>query len=334
MPITLLLKFSFLIFAETSISYLNCVGNLRMDDEFYSIEKESNDISTKGEYPIQNTSSQPTNVSSTDQNAKHSVIDMNNEQSESNGANEPAVPVCNPADVMPRLLKSYRKRTIYTLLPFLVITIGSMIVSSACFVFALQDSIKDLNKIESLIFGSILGLISIIALIILSSQFYSLYDGFHWVNNVLQIIPLDGTLWQRQVNLIQATVPRNMYGPCVPHRHDRNRMRPDGCIIVTDVGIIIDELIGFQYDISLPIQVDLVYNIIQTGWIIRLFLARSSNFKNAFKKGKYKILQVDLLMPPSMQVDQVNAIREMILSSSHKYVVESEFYGASPPSTL
>jgi hypothetical protein len=305
-----------------------------MDDEFYSIEKESNDVSTEGEYPIQNTSSQPTDLSSSDQKAKHSVIDMNNEQSKSNGANETVVPVCNPDDVMLRLMKSYRKRTTYALLLFLVITIGLMIVSSACFVFALQDSIKDLNKIESLIFGSILGLISVIALITLSSQFYSLRNGFDWVNNVLQIIPLDGALWQHQVDLIQAIAPRDMYCPCVPHRHDRHRMRPDGCIVVADVGIIIDELIGFQYDLTLVIQVDLVYNIIQTGWIIRVFLARSSNFKNAFKKGKYNIVQVDLLMPPSMQVDQVNAIREMILSSSHKYVVESEFYGASPPSTL
>ncbi len=149
------------------------------------------------------------------------------------------------------------------------------------------------------------------------------------MNKILRTIQLNGILWQHQVDSLQTTVPRSMLGPCVANIHGRLRMRSNGYIILTEEGLIIDAFIAFRYEMVIVLRVDLINNNMQTGRILRVFLVTRSKSQSGSDKGKHISFQVDLYMPPTMQAEEVNDIRQIILSNSHKHLVASKFYSTS-----
>jgi len=64
------------------------------------------------------------------------------------------------------------------------------------------------------------------------------------MSNVLRTIRLDGRIWQYQVDSFQKT----------------------------EEGLIVDEFIAFRYEKVIGLRVDLINNVMQTGWILRVFL--------------------------------------------------------------
>jgi len=64
------------------------------------------------------------------------------------------------------------------------------------------------------------------------------------MSNVLRTIRLDGRIWQYQVDSFQKT----------------------------EEGLIVDEFIAFRYEKVIGLRVDLINNVMQTGWILRVSL--------------------------------------------------------------
>jgi len=315
----------------------------KCNDVFHSIEKKSSNTSTKDEHAIQNT---PHDLQLTDLSADAleardggethlhanttliipSVTHTTDERFRPIGTTAFARPTCNPADIMPRLIKVYKTQIKYAILLLSLITIGVIIASSFCFVSAKQNEAKGLDKVQAQTYGIITAIISFILLIGVCALCNGLRNGCKWMNNVLRTIQLDDRIWQYQVDSLQNTVPKSMLGFCVCNIHGRLRMRPNGHIVLTEEGLIIDEFIAFRYKAIIVLHVDLINNVTQTGWILRVFLVTRHKSQSGRDEGRNTRFQVDLFMPPYMQIEEATDIRQLILSNSHKYLVASKFY--------
>jgi len=150
----------------------------KCNDELHSIEKESKNTSTKDEYTIQNTSHDlPSNLPEATHGGETrlhsnitgiipSVTNTIDERFKSNSTTVTAIVTCNPANIMPRLIKAYKKDANYGILLLSLITIGTIIASSVCFVLAKQNEHKRLNKIKPLTYGIIIAITSLILFMI------------------------------------------------------------------------------------------------------------------------------------------------------------------------
>jgi hypothetical protein len=58
----------------------------------------------------------------------------------------------------------------------------------------------------------------------------------------------------------------------------------------------------------------------------RVFLVTRHKSESGRDKGRNTMFQLDLFMPPYIQIEEVTDIRQFILSNSHKYLVASKFY--------
>jgi hypothetical protein len=125
-----------------------------------------------------------------------------------------------------------------------LITIGTIIASSVCFVLAKQNEHKRLNKIKPLTYGIIIAITSLILFMIVCVAYYRLRNRYNWMSSVLRTIRLDRRIWQYQVDSFQNT----------------------------EEGLIVDEFIAFRYEKIIMLRVDLINNVMQTGWILRVFL--------------------------------------------------------------
>jgi hypothetical protein len=103
-------------------------------------------------------------------------------------------------------------------------------------------------------------------------------------------------------------------------------MRPHGYIVVAEDGIIIDELFLIPYDVDVVHRVDLIDNINQTGYILRLTLITRLSLEKELGKGTQIVFQVYLFMAPHMQRDMIANIRESILTNSHRCLAASGFF--------
>ncbi len=307
-------------------------------NELYSIENDIKNFSNKGEYVIQNIPLTPltplpingrNHLQSNITGINLSVIDLPNEQAKPNSTVEIGIPVCDPDNVIPRLIKYYTRRILRGLVILTVLDIGLMIVTVACFVFAKQDAIEGANKVKPMVCGGIIGVISSFLLLTLCSLYATLPGGFNWMKKAKKIIKLNGTTWHCQLNSLKTVVPGDLIHPCINELYDRLRKRPNGYILVTDEGFAIDELTAYQYDAAVLVRADIINNTVEKGWIIRVFLVESGTMKNGFRKGDYMVTPVDLFMPPSMEIDEVNEVYQIILSYSRKYLLESQFLGNS-----
>ncbi len=74
--------------------------------------------------------------------------------------------------------------------------------------------------------------------------YYRLRNRYNWMSSVLRTIRLDRRIWQYQVDSFQNT----------------------------EEGLIVDEFIAFRYEKIIMLRVDLINNVMQTGWILRVFL--------------------------------------------------------------
>lgn len=115
------------------------------------------------------------------------------------------------------------------------------------------------------------------------------------MNDVLKTIQLDGRTWQNQVDSIRNTVPPKVIRHfCQGNIYDRLKTRPYGHIILAKDGIIIDELFVIRYEADIVLRVDLIDSTMQTGNILRVFLATRINLKGEVDKGKHIVYEVYL----------------------------------------
>ncbi len=309
--------------------------------EFHSVMAANQSIDMRGEYTIHNAvchsqdidlciNSVETRISGeTHLNLDTTAMQVDNDQFRPNVTTATCLPPDNPADIVPRLIKAHKKKIKLGILKTLVITIVSVIASSICFLRVEHNAIKGESIVRPLISG-IIGIITSIAiLIILCSLCLSLRNGLDWMNHVLQIIQLDGKIWQDQVDSIRNTVPtKEISFPCQGNIYGRLKMRPYGHIVLAEDGIIIDELFVIRYDVYIVRGVDLIDNTIQTGCILRLFLARRLTSEKGVDKGKQIVFYLYLFMATHMQVQMLADIRESILSNSHRCLTASGFKNA------
>jgi hypothetical protein len=256
-------------------------------------------------------------------------MQVDNDQFRPNVTTATCLPPDSPADIVPRLIKAHKKMIKLGILITSVITIVSIIASSICFFFVKQNAMKS----ESIVVPLILGIIGIIASIAFLFTFcflcHSLRSGLDWMNHVLQIIQLDGKIWQDQVDSIRNTVPtKEIKILCRGNIYGRLKMRPYGHIVLAEDGIIIDELFVIRYDVYIVLRVDLIDNTIQTGCILRLFLATRLNSEEGVDKGKQIVFELYLFMATHMHVEMLADIRESILSNSHRCLTASGFKNA------
>jgi hypothetical protein len=256
-----------------------------------------------------------------------SAIQVDNDQFRPNFATATCVPPGNSADIVPRLIKAHKKKIKLGILITSVITIVSVIASSICFFFVKQNAMKSESIVTPLTLG-IIGIISSICfLITFCFLCHALRNGLDWMNHVLQIIQLDGKTWQDQVDSIRNTVPsKEIKVLCQGNIYGRLKMRPYGHIVLAEDGIIIDELFVVRYDVYIVVRVELIDNTIQTGCILRLFLATRLNSEKGVDKGIQIVFELYLFMPTHMQVQMLADIRQSILSNSHRCLTASGFY--------
>ena len=308
--------------------------------EFGLSKKESNNAYTRDEHAIDN-GANDINLNTLSSGVTHgtklhlrsdniaivtSPIQTADAQFGLNGNTTIAIPSCNPVDIMPRLINTYKKRTKYAILLMLLATIGFIIGSSICFVVSKHEANKGLNKTKPLAFGIIGVIVSLSLLVFIGGLCDSLRNGFNWMNNISRTIQLDGVPWQSQLDSLQRTVPKNMIGCCDSNVYIRLMNRPNGYIVLTQEGLIVDEVIAFRYNRMIVLRVDLMNNFMQTEWILRVFLVAGRKSKYGENRYKRKIFHVDLFMPPYMQFQEVADIRQNILSNSHGHLVACKFH--------
>ncbi len=93
-------------------------------------------------------------------------------------------------------------------------------------------------------YGIIIAITSLILFMIVCVAYYRLRNRYNWMSSVLRTIRLDRRIWQYQVDSFQNT----------------------------EEGLIVDEFIAFRYEKIIMLRVDLINNVMQTGWILRVFL--------------------------------------------------------------
>jgi hypothetical protein len=247
----------------------------------------------------------------------------------SNGTFLITISKCNPSDIIPRLITAYKRWVKWVIFLLSIITIVAIMTSGICFVLTIQHDRSLLNKIEIMIFGSLTTVSSVTLLVILHSLFYTVSDGYNWINNALQIVQLDGKTWQYQIDSLHETVPKSLISSCDWSIYCRFKVRPNGHLILTKEGLVIDEMIAFRYDKFIIIGVDLINNAMQTRWIIRVGFVTYEIAESQLDKDGYTKFYVDLFMPSYIQIQDVVDIRETILSNSLKYLLVSQYYANS-----
>jgi len=105
------------------------------------------------------------------------------------------------------------------------------------------------------------------------------------------------------------------------------RERDRGNSIITPIASLI--LLMIVCFLCNGLGIDLINNIMETGWILRVFLVTCDKSESGPDKGRNTMFQVDLFVPPHIKVQDVTDIRQIILSNSHKYLIASKFYANS-----
>jgi hypothetical protein len=236
---------------------------------------------------------------------------------------------CAPSDIIKRLIKVHNKTANLGVLVTLIITIVFIIATSIAFVFVKKNATNNEPITVPLIFGIAASIPSIIFLGILCVVCNPLCkNGLGWMNDVLQIIQLNGKTWQNQVDSIRSTVPhKEIYTPCQRNIYNHLKKHSDGYIVLARDGIIIDELFAIQYDLYVVLRVELIDNTADTGFILRLFLATRLNTSNeGIDTGKKVTFDVYLFMASHMKAQELNEIHQSILFNSHRCLKASGFY--------
>jgi hypothetical protein len=246
-----------------------------------------------------------------------------------NGATIIAITSCNPAEIIPRLIKAYKRRVKCGLSALLFFTIVLAMSAGICFPFINEEGRTTSNKIEIMICAIIAGVSSLVSMIFVYLMCHTLLYGYTWMNDALRIIQIDGETWHYQTESLQETIPKTIIDTCDCTIYSRFRRRPHGHIILAKEGLVVDNIIAFRYDTYVVSSVDLINNAMNRRWIIRVVLVASDLLDCEHDKNGYTLFNVDLYMPSYMQAEEVIDMRDIILSNSLKYLLNSTYYAKS-----
>ena len=150
-----------------------------------------------------------------------------------------------------------------------------------------------------------------------------------WMSDVVQIIQLEGMIWQKELVSLEKTIPRRIRLPWTDRIRKQIQKNTSGYIILTEEGLIIDAYYSFRYKTIIVRRVELINNTVKTGWVLRVHLITCEKSRSGPNEGQNIEFFVDLYMPARMELEEADVIRRIILSKSNKYLVDSEFYDPS-----
>ena len=246
-----------------------------------------------------------------------------------NGATMIAITSHNPAEIIPRLIKAYKRRVKCGLSALSFFTIILAMSAGVCFPFINEEGRTTSNKIEILICAIIAGVSSLISMVFICLMCHTLLYGYVWMNDALRIIQIDGETWHCQTESLEETIPKTIIDTCDCTIYSRFRRRPHGHIVLAKEGIVVDNIIALRYDTYIVSSVDLINNAMDRRWIIRVVLVASDLLDCERDKNGYTLFNLDLYMSSYIRAEDVIDMRDIILSNSLKYLLTSTYYAKS-----
>ncbi|CAF0892496.1 unnamed protein product [Adineta ricciae] len=237
----------------------------------------------------------------------------------------------NTTDISIKLYNVYRKRSKRRTIAILLIILILIMASTICFICikASTDASDTGLTVLPLILGVIIATPAFVLLIAVYYNYQSYRFGHDWMKRAQYCVKLDGELWQKQIDSLQNTLPtKNKRISCRKNDYDQYKAKTTGYIVFTEKGIIVDEILCFQYDSLVIYTADLVEHTKETGLCVRLIMRTESAIPldaiNSTKRKKREF-EVNLLMGKHHQTKELVDLRESILANSEKCLLENTF---------
>ncbi|CAF1146212.1 unnamed protein product [Adineta ricciae] len=237
----------------------------------------------------------------------------------------------NSADISTKLYNVYRKQAKRRTIAILLIILILIMASTICFICikASTDATDSGLTILPLVLGVIIAIPAFVLLIAVYYNYQRYRFGYDWMKRVQYCVKLDGELWQKQIDSLQNTLPtKNKRISCRKNDYDQYKTKTTGYVVFTEKGIIVDEILCFQYDSFVIYAADLIEHTRETGLCVRLIMRTESAIPldeiNSVKR-KNREFEVNLLMAKHHSTKELVDLPESILANSEKCLLEKTF---------
>ena len=231
-------------------------------------------------------------------------------------------PPCNTVEFIQnvtQIVRAREKKKLWTM--FIVILLLISLSSIGFVLHTKHDTVFLVLAIFMIVFAFILTIV-----VLVGCCQYSFVGENHLklIGLVRHVWQFTGENWNKQVAALRV-VPFRVIGCYSNSRHQRLKNRLYGNIILTEKGILIDEL--FLIDFGEVVISNIAQIIDGTGTVIfRMHLLTRINYKSTFSSGNPKEFDFDLIIPENFRGEALLDLQQQMLLHSRICPVNFFYY--------